>query len=276
MTETIVCACYRQTPKQLTDRLMKCNVDDAAHGSDHMAINIEFELSVSGPIETGRKLWKHAKWERLREMVAKEIEARPVPDDDRDLDGNAQYILDLTATAVQKQVPISRPSKFAKRWWTEDLTKLRKDYTYWRKQARAARRSGRRNAELEEKAKLFKQRFHGAARRQRSTHWQDFVEDAGNIWDIAKYAKPEAIKQSNRIPALNTIVGKAETAPEIAECLLTNFFPPLQEVVAEPAQTVKAEPLSHVPLTTDEVKAAIFSSHPYKAPGMDDLPAIVW
>jgi hypothetical protein len=260
----------------LTERLLKCTTDDTAHGSDHLAIDIEFDLALSESREAERKLWKHAKWEQLRETVANELATRPRPDNDKDLNVYAQYILDLTTVAVQKHVPVSRPCKYAKRWWTEDLTKLRKDYTYWRNQARAVRRNGQREDGLEEKAKAFKKRFHDAARKQRSNHWQDFVEDANNIWDIAKYAKPDAVKQPNRIPALRTATGKAETAPEIAECLLTGFFPPLPEVVQEPNQADQVEPLLHIPLTKDEVKAAIFSSHPYKAPGMDDLPAIVW
>jgi len=182
----------------------------------------------------------------------------------------------MTTAAVEKHVPIAQPCKYAKRWWTEDLTKLRKDYTYWRNQARAVRRNGQRDNGLEEKANTFKKRFHDAARKQRSNHWQDFVQDAENIWDIAKYAKPDTMRQSSRIPALQTTTGKAETTPEIAQCLLSSFFPPLPEVSEETVQTERAEPLPHAPLTKDEVKAAIFSSHPYKAPGMDDLPAIVW
>jgi len=260
----------------LTERLLKCATDETAHGSDHLAIDIEFDLALNESREAERKLWKHAKWEQLRERVADDLTTRPMPDNDKDLNGYAQYLLDLTTIAVQKHVPVSRPCKYAKRWWTEDLTKLRKDYTYWRNQARAVRRNGQRDDGLEEKAKALKKRFHDAARKQRSNHWQDFVEDADNIWDIAKYAKPDTVKQSSRIPALKTATGKAETAQEIAQCLLAGFFPPLPEVVEESAQAEVVEPLPQVPLTKDEVKAAIFSSHPYKAPGMDDLPAIVW
>jgi len=260
----------------LTERLLKCNTDDTAHGSDHLAIDIEFDLTLSESREVRRKLWKRARWDRLREMVADELKAKPAPDNDRDLNGYAQYILDITAAAVEKHVPIAQPCKYAKRWWTEDLTKLRKDYTYWRNQARAARRNGHRDDGLDEKANTFKKRFHDAARKQRSNCWQDFVQDAENTWDIAKYAKPDAMRQSSRIPTLQMMTGKAETAPEIAQCLLSSFFPPLPEVSRETVQTERAEPLPHAPLTKDEVKAAVFSSHPYKAPGIDDLPAVVW
>lgn len=86
--------------------------------------------------------WKHARWEKLREMVAKEIEARPRPDDNKDLDGYAQYTLDMTTAAVQMYVPISRRCKYAKRWWTEDLTKLKNDYTIHSGETRHERRGG--------------------------------------------------------------------------------------------------------------------------------------
>jgi hypothetical protein len=67
-----------------------------------MAIDIEFDLPLSEPREAERKLWKHVRWERLKEMVANKREARPEPDDDKDLNGYAQYILDLTTVAVKK------------------------------------------------------------------------------------------------------------------------------------------------------------------------------
>ena len=70
------------------------------------------------------------KWNRLREMIGNELRAKPAPENNRDLNGYAQYILNMTAAAVEKHVPIAQPYKYAKRWWTEDLTKLRKDYTY--------------------------------------------------------------------------------------------------------------------------------------------------
>ncbi len=54
-----------------------------------MAIDIEFDLPVNEPREANRKLWKHARWESLREMVAKEIETRPESDEDSNLDGYA-------------------------------------------------------------------------------------------------------------------------------------------------------------------------------------------
>jgi hypothetical protein len=72
-----------------------------------MAIVTVFDLAVGKSCEADRKLWKRTRWERLREMVAKDIETRPGPDDARDLDGYAQYVLDLLSAAVEKCVPIS-------------------------------------------------------------------------------------------------------------------------------------------------------------------------
>lgn len=145
-------------------------MDERAHGSDHMAIDIEFDLALSESSELGRKLWKRAHWDKLRGEAAKKLEANPGPQNDSDLNGYARYILDLTTAAIQNHVPIAQPGKHTKRWWTEDFTKLRKDYTFWRNQARAVRRNGQRDERLEERAKAFKKRFHDAARKQRSNH----------------------------------------------------------------------------------------------------------
>ena len=109
--------------------------------------------------------------EEIKETVAEKLRSNSRPADDTNPNCYAQYVLDLVEPAIKKYFPVSRPSPYAKRWWTEDLAKLRKDYTCWRKRARATRRVGARNEEVESNAKAFKERFHGAVRKQKKTHW---------------------------------------------------------------------------------------------------------
>lgn len=40
----------------------------------------------------------------------------------------------LMTEAIDKHVPIAKASQYAKRWWTEDLTALRSEYTQQRNQ----------------------------------------------------------------------------------------------------------------------------------------------
>jgi hypothetical protein len=54
-------------------------------------------------------------------------------------DGSVQQQTDRLMVAVTEAVygltPKAKPSPYAKRWWTTDLTRLRRTYTFWRNQA---------------------------------------------------------------------------------------------------------------------------------------------
>lgn len=73
--------------------------------------------------------------------------------------------------------PKAKPSAYAKRWWTTDLTQLRRIHTYWRSRARTERRAGRRVLELEETAKAAAKQYHNAIRQQKKSHWDAFLKD---------------------------------------------------------------------------------------------------
>ena len=66
--------------------------------------------------------------------------------------------------------PKARPSPYVKRWWTTDLTELRRIYTHWRNRARIERRAGRRIAELEELAKGAAKQYYDAIWQQKERH----------------------------------------------------------------------------------------------------------
>jgi hypothetical protein len=63
---------------------------------------------------------------------------------------------------VHALTPRARPSPYAKRWWTQDLTQLRRIYTHWRNRARAARRLETAGPDLEEIARGAAKQYHSA------------------------------------------------------------------------------------------------------------------
>jgi hypothetical protein len=64
----------------------------------------------------------------------------------------------------------AKPSPYAKRWWTKDLTNLRRVYTHYHNWARAHWRAGVENRELEQQAKDSMKEYHDAIRRQKRAH----------------------------------------------------------------------------------------------------------
>ena len=122
--------------------------------------------------------------------------------------------------AVVELTPKAKPSPYAKRWWTTDLTQLRRTYTYWRNQARSRRRAGRTIPELEQRAREAAKEYHDAIRKQKKAHWEDFLADDTNIWQATKYLKPSSSSFSDKIPPLTKLDGsttkdKTEQAEEL-------------------------------------------------------------
>ncbi|KAL9561263.1 hypothetical protein ACKAV7_014618 [Fusarium commune] len=179
--------------------------------------------------------------------------------------------------AIDNLVPRAKPSPYAKRWWTTDLTRLRRMYTYWRNQARACRRRGREAADPEQKAREAAKEYHDAIRRQKKAHWDSFLEDGANIWQSAKYLSPGGETMGDKIPPLKrrdgtTTSDKAEQAEE----LLSVFFPPLPAVVEDEERRPAQREITMPELTLEEVEEKVMAAKAWKAPGEDGLPAMVW
>ena len=105
---------------------------------------------MSGPIQQERLLLKNAPWKEINARIASTLDTTPA-------EGTVQYMTDgLMGTvqeAIQALTPKARLSPYTKRWWTTDLTQLRRIYTYWRNRARSERRAGQVRLDLEDVAK---------------------------------------------------------------------------------------------------------------------------
>jgi hypothetical protein len=135
--------------------------------------------------------------------------------------------MEVVLEAIHKLVPRAKPSPYTKRWWTTDLTKLRRTYTFWRNLARARRRAGQRIDSLESRAKEAAKEYHDAIRRQKKVHWDDFLADGTNIWQAAKYLKAGGDMVSDKVSPLKRADGTTtQDKAEQAEELLSVFFPP--------------------------------------------------
>ena len=74
-----------------------------------------------------RLLLKNAPWDKIREAVERQKEAGFPPGDVDDMAGR---LTTWVIEALEAHCPRAKPSPYTKRWWNEDLTALRKSYTY--------------------------------------------------------------------------------------------------------------------------------------------------
>ncbi|KJZ69882.1 hypothetical protein HIM_10715 [Hirsutella minnesotensis 3608] len=119
---------------ELADEVTSCAIHPTEHGSDHRAIQTTFDIRVQERIFQQRLLLRNAPWINIAARVEDEI--RPLPWT-VGVQAQADQLMRVVSKAVHDLTPRAQPPPYAKRWWTKDLTRLRRTYTYWRNQARA-------------------------------------------------------------------------------------------------------------------------------------------
>ena len=259
--------------KELADTMLKCAIYKTEHGSDHRTIETAFNTSVPVPTQQERLLLRNAPWKEINERIAGALDSYPP-------EGTTQQRTDrlmaVVLEAVHALTPRAKPSVYTKRWWTQDLTQLRRIYTYWRNRARAARRAGGVRADLEETAKIASKQYHDAIRQQKKKHWDEFLADNDNIWTAAKYLKA-GNEAFGKVPQLNRTDGTITTSyKEQAAELLSTFFPPLPSNIDDEGPKPQRGPVEWPAITLEEVERQLHAAKSWKAPGEDGLPVIVW
>lgn len=260
--------------QDLANDLVKCGPHATDHGSDHRTIETIFETEVPEPIPQERLLLKNAPWKKISARVAAGLEGIPT-------EGSVQQQTDRLMSAVLEAVhaltPKAKPSAYAKRWWTTDLTQLRRIHTYWRSRARTERRAGRRVLELEETAKAAAKQYHNAIRQQKKSHWDAFLKDKDNIWEAAKYLDPSVGTAFGRVPQLvRADESRTASNEEQAAELLATFFPSLPDDIEDEGDRPERSPVPMPDLTMEEIEQQLLHTKPWKAPGDDGLPVMVW
>jgi hypothetical protein len=173
---------------------------------------------------------------------------------------------------LEKHVPRAKESPFAKRWWTNELTLLRQDFTSKRNRVTTLRRRGECTTDARESSHAARRCYLDAIDRQKKQHWTDFLGNPDNLWKAASYAKPASAPMD--VPELVANGRTYETDEDKAELLMSTFFPtPPTPEGREPdrAVGVNAQTIEWPPLTKEEVERAVFRSNPDKAPGLDEI-----
>ncbi|KAJ6437389.1 reverse transcriptase [Purpureocillium lavendulum] len=262
------------TTSELADEMVACVPHPTDHGSDHRAIRTTFDVALPERVATPRLLFKNAPWNLIRARVDEGLQPLPKA---VDVQTQADQLMRVVSEAIHDLTPQAQPSPYAKRWWSGDLTRLRRAHTFWRNQARAQRRASLPCSDLERRAKEAAKEYHDAIRKQRRAHWDDFLAEDANIWKAARYLEPGKDAMTDRVPPLKKADGtRTRNRPEQAEQLLDTFFPPLPARIEEEGLRPQRRAVAMPALTLEEVEVKVMAAKPWKAAGTDGLPAMVW
>ena len=110
----------------LANAMVCCNIHTVDHGSDHKAIVLETSTLLDNYEERERKrLYFEADWEAgrvaLKDSLATTYTWTSL-DTTYQLDQAAEDLVGLVNTTLEEMVPRAKPSPYAKRWWTKELS----------------------------------------------------------------------------------------------------------------------------------------------------------
>ena len=260
--------------EELAATVLRCGIHGTEHGSDHRAMETEFDVAAPERHLEPRRLWKNAPWRQIRERVEAGLHETPGGGNTQE---QANRLMAVVQGAVMSLTPIAKPPPYAKRWWTRELTQLRRGYTRLRNQARAGRRAGWAQPEWEAQARIASKEYHDAIRQQKKAHWEDFLAEDVNLWQVARYMKPGAHSAFDKIPPLKKSDGSVtQEKSEQAVELLKTFFPPLPETIEDEGERPQRTPVEMPRVTMGEIERRLFAASSWKAPGDDGLPVGVW
>ena len=243
--------------EELASQTIKCAIHPVEHGSDHRALETTFDISTPERVLEPRLLFKNAPWKAIKSRISINLLRRPMGGTVQD---QSDQLMSIGLEAIHTLTPKAKPSPYAKRWWTQDLTQLRRIYTYHRNRARAMRRANCAMPELERRAKNAAKEYHDAIRKQKKSHWENFLDDDANIWKAARYLKPDTESMFDKVPPLEKADGTTtNNKPEQVIELLNTFFPSLPEVIEEEGQQPQRASVSMPRLTIDEIERKILS-----------------
>jgi exonuclease III len=263
--------------EKLSEDMIKCKIWDTEYGSDHRAIHTAiFMDQILEQPQQERYLLQKADWKAVRETIKQTLASSPFPT--VDIEEMQQYIQQATEDAIRQHCPKAKPSVYRKRWWTPDLTALRRNYTWTRNLARSRRRQRNRDVNLEAATTTARHDFHHAIKKQKKQHRAEFLDDAKNIWKATRYLDPSKGSNCGRIAATRSQNGElTQDKPDMAKELLASFFPPPPEPQRSDQDTHgNAEQFLMKGLSVDEIGQALSAASPDRAAGRDGLTIRVW
>ncbi|OSC98666.1 hypothetical protein PYCCODRAFT_1344536, partial [Trametes coccinea BRFM310] len=112
--------------------------------TDHYPIHTVFQFPVAAAPPRPRRDYRQVDWEVFERSLAERLAARafpPVIESTGTFDRTLEALMHDLQDTIEEHVPLTPHTPYAKRWWSKELTEMRK------KKERLARESHRRKAD---------------------------------------------------------------------------------------------------------------------------------
>ena len=263
---------------------VSCTTNPALRGpcTDHVPILSILDLEVPRATCESMYNYRDTDWEKfnktLKTHMAKLPQAQPLVTDD-EFQISARDITKAIQSTIEETIPRSRPNPHSKRWWTKDLTLMRREVAKLSHLSYRTRNIP--NHPSHEEHRIKRNEYTEAIKQTKKQHWTDWLDEiSGNdIWIANRYISTAAGDGGpSKIPTLKKQNGTADTNEEKSIALAQAFFPPPPLQSSVPADYIYPEAVqTPEPITTDQLKRNIAKLSPYKAlAGPDGICNIVY
>jgi hypothetical protein len=184
---TTACLDLLLTTRKGQNAVLSCNLDpELVTGSDHQPVLTKLSVN-SGPFMSTplRRDWRKVDWAQARTLFeqatsffAPRVSTTICPE-------TLVTILYKGLRAFDHLVPRITPVSYRQKWWTDELSTLRKELCL-------SRNIWLRTRSLEDH-EIFKSRrnvFNTTLKRIKRRHWNDYLQSmtGSNIWDLGKFS----------------------------------------------------------------------------------------
>jgi len=252
--------------------------------TDHLPILTDMNLRADTEEADEIPNFREVDWAEFRKELSAQLDelppAAPIVTQCQ-LDNNCVSLTKALQRTINSQVPTSTITSKSKRWWTKELTQLR------RAANKLGRQSYRRRLDVDhaihsEHAAMVK-KYHNTLDQTKRHHWRDWLEKAEDpdIWAAHRLTSSAGGDGGKtKIPVLKYKVGDT-VATASANCekgrvLAKNFFPtkpPSDEALVDHIYPRACERVGKI--TTEQIRAQCKKLKPFKAPGPDGIPNVV-
>jgi len=184
-------------------------------------------------------------------------------------------------SAIETHVPMSKPLPHTKRWWTKELSNMRKTKN---RIARTSHRwRGISDHSSHQQHRQICKEYAKLIETTKKEHWETWLLNASerDIWTANKYATdPPTDGGRTRMPTLNYsepngVTRRTTTNAEKSNALADSFFhpPPTSPTIPHTCYPKPADIFRF--FTRAQIKKAAHKLEPFKAPGPDGIPNVV-
>ena len=257
-------------------------------GTDHVPIDTVLSLPVTCISPTVSYNFQAVDWDEFDHALQQRSEVQPPPERiqcEDEFHRRVMFLITSILDTIDQVVPKSRPSPHTKRWWNKDLDTFRRAKN--RLNSLSYRFQFDRQHLSHDQLRDACNKLSDAIRNAKQSHWKNFLEETNDesLWTAAWYIdSPIAGKggAKTRVPTLYT---KGQNGEDIsgrsnedkARIIANSFFPPPPPTSSVLPNYQYPRPVAYkARFTEEQISRMISKLSPYKTPGLDSIPNIVF